>query len=92
MSRTRIIKFYSNNRKLYDTYKARYVSLKDLGKILMKGDDIKVIEYGGIENIGNEKDITKQVLIKALMPQVEKSYMQLELGTVKDFFIEGYVR
>lgn len=43
MHKIRIIKKY-NNKKLYDTYAHKYVTLEDLEKIIKNGEDFKIIE------------------------------------------------
>ena len=38
-----LIKKYSN-RKLYDTYTRRYITLEDIGRLVREGRDVKVVQ------------------------------------------------
>lgn len=48
------------NRKLYSKYKKRYVTLKNILKLVRQGVDIKVIEHESNE------DVTKKTLLSAM--------------------------
>jgi len=61
----RIIKRYEN-RKLYDTEEKKYVSLAELGEMIRKGMEIKVIE-----NVSGE-DITTQTLTQVILEEGKK--------------------
>lgn len=60
MSRT--IKRYEN-RKMYDTEKGRYISLKGIAKLIRSGEDVKVID-----NTSGE-DLTAQTLTQIILEE-----------------------
>lgn len=64
MKDMRIIKRYSNNRKLYDVSQSRYVNLAELEQMVRAGIEIIVIDSS------SNKDITYKTLLKLLFEQV----------------------
>jgi polyhydroxyalkanoate synthesis repressor PhaR len=59
---TRIIKKYTN-RRLYDSEDSKYVTLKDIKKIIAMGQDVKIID----DTSGD--DITRGLLLQILSEQ-----------------------
>ena len=57
---TRTIKKYPN-RRLYDTRESRYITLQDIGELVMRGETLKVLE----NKTGRE--ITAATLLQALI-------------------------
>ncbi len=62
MSETRIIKKYPN-RRLYDTEQSRYITLADLQKLVLEGQNFEVKDA----NTGN--DITRNILLQIIAEQ-----------------------
>ncbi len=58
----RIIKKYSN-RRMYDTKDSKPITIQDIGNLVVKGEDIQVIDYETGE------DITTIVLIQVILEQ-----------------------
>ena len=56
------IKRYSN-RKLYDTFHSRYITLAELGELVRKGENIEVIDND------TKADLTEMTLTQVLMAQ-----------------------
>lgn len=59
---TRVIKKYPN-RRLYDTEQSRYITLVDLQKLVLAGEDFEVVDA----NSGN--DITRNILLQIISEQ-----------------------
>ncbi len=59
MANPRVIKKYQN-RCLYDTSLSKYISLSDLKKLVIEGEQFEVRE------VKTEKDITRQVLLQII--------------------------
>ncbi|MFT7387568.1 MAG: polyhydroxyalkanoate synthesis repressor PhaR [Candidatus Endobugula sp.] len=62
MSHKRIIKKYAN-RRLYDTEESRYVTLKDIKKIIALGVDVSIIDDT------KDVDITRPLLLQIVSEQ-----------------------
>jgi polyhydroxyalkanoate synthesis repressor PhaR len=58
----RVIKKYPN-RRLYDTEQSRYITLVDLQKLVLAGEDFEVVDA----NSGN--DITRNILLQIISEQ-----------------------
>ncbi|RME26019.1 MAG: hypothetical protein D6798_07555, partial [Deltaproteobacteria bacterium] len=56
----RTIKKYSN-RRLYDTQDSRYLNLEDLARIVIGGDDVRVVDAA------TGADLTRTVLLQVLL-------------------------
>ncbi len=59
-----LIKKYGN-RRLYDTFRSRYITLDDLAGIVRDGATVKVVEAS------TDRDLTRQVLLQVLLEQQE---------------------
>ncbi len=62
MSKPRIVKKYPN-RRLYDTELSRYITLADLRKLVLDGDDFEV------RDASTGADITRTVLLQIIAEQ-----------------------
>jgi len=58
----RLIRKYAN-RRLYDTEASRYITLEDLKKLIVAGEDIQVQEAKG------KQDVTREVLLQIVAEQ-----------------------
>jgi polyhydroxyalkanoate synthesis repressor PhaR len=59
MSQPRVIRKYVN-RRLYDTQESRYVNLEELRRLIVEGEEIRVVE----RTTGN--DITTSILLQII--------------------------
>ncbi|MGH1441490.1 MAG: polyhydroxyalkanoate synthesis repressor PhaR [Cellvibrionaceae bacterium] len=59
---TRVIKKYAN-RRLYDTEDSKYVTLKDIKKIIALGQDVQIVDDT------NNEDITRGLLLQIVSEQ-----------------------
>ena len=62
MASERIIKKYPN-RRLYDTELSRYITLADVRDLLMKGNQIRVLDTA------NDTDITRSILLQIMLEE-----------------------
>lgn len=62
MAKEVILKKYTN-RRLYNTDEGRYVKLDEIGDIIRRGNDIKVIDTK------TKEDITKQILAQIILEE-----------------------
>lgn len=53
------------NRRLYDTYESRYITLADIRGFVVNGIDFMVVEKG------SQKDITDRILLQVISEQEE---------------------
>lgn len=74
--RTVIIKRYQN-RKLYDTLNSTYVTLEDIGSIVRRGDDVKVVDNR------SKQDLTTVTLTQIIFEEEKKNKNSLPLSTLK---------
>lgn len=94
----RVIKRYSN-RKLYDTTISRYVTLEDITKMIMEGEDVRVIDndtgkdLSGItlaqiffEELKKKKGLTSLTALKNLIRMSGGSLTTL----LEELFATGY--
>ncbi len=68
-----LIKRY-NNRKLYDTSRKRYVNHKKIVEMIREGVEVRIID----NNSG--KDITTEVLSKAMVTEADRKRLDLSKG------------
>ncbi len=61
----RIIKRY-NNRKLYDTTASRYVKLEDILKMVMDGEDVRIIDND------SGRDLSGITMVQILFEELKK--------------------
>ena len=80
--RTVIIKRYQN-RKLYDTQNSTYVTLEDIGNIIRRGDDVKVIDNK------SKEDLTSVTLTQIIFEEEKKKKNSLPLNALKKIIRGG---
>jgi polyhydroxyalkanoate synthesis repressor PhaR len=62
MTTPRIIKKYPN-RRLYDTELSHYITLSDVRDLVMKGEEIRILDSG------NNKDLTRATLLQIMLEE-----------------------
>ena len=77
-----IIKRYQN-RKLYDTMNSTYVTLDDIGNIVRRGDDVKVIDNK------SKEDLTSVTLTQIIFEEEKKRKSKLPLAALKKIIRGG---
>jgi len=77
MSEMRIIKKYPN-RRLYDSVESRYITLRDLRRLVVDRVEFKVVEKS------SERDITSNVLLQVVADQEHGAGAQLG----RDFLLQ----
>lgn len=77
-----IIKRYQN-RKLYDTQNSTYVTLEDIGDIIRRGDDVKVVDNK------SKEDLTSVTLTQIIFEEEKKKKNSLPLGALKKIIRGG---
>ena len=80
--RTVIIKRYQN-RKLYDTQNSTYVTLEDIGNMIRRGDDVRVIDNK------NKEDLTSVTLTQIIFEEEKRNKSLLPLSTLKNIIRNG---
>ena len=80
--KTRIVKRYPN-RKLYDTTASRYVTLQEIGEMICKGEDVKVIDNN------SKEDLTSVTLTQIIFEQEKKKKNVLPLITLRNIIQSG---
>jgi polyhydroxyalkanoate synthesis repressor PhaR len=80
--RTVIIKRYQN-RKLYDTQNSTYVTLEDIGAIIRRGDDVKVVDNK------TKEDLTSVTLTQIIFEEEKKNKNSLPLNALKKIIRGG---
>lgn len=78
----RIIKRYGN-RKLYDTRESRYINLKDIAKLIERGEEIKIIDNSTGE------DITSIVLAQVVYTKEKKEKTLSIIPQLKELIQKG---
>lgn len=81
---TTTVKRYAN-RKLYDTRNSVYVTLDDIGTMVRKGEDVRVID-----NITKE-NITNATLAQIIFEEEKRKKRNLPLSTLRDIIRNGQV-
>lgn len=74
--RTVIVKRYQN-RKLYDTLNSTYVTLQDIGCIIRRGDDVKIVDNK------SKEDLTTITLTQIIFEEEKKNKNSLPLNALK---------
>lgn len=82
MNKTTIIKRYQN-RKLYDTQNSTYVTLDDIGTMIRRGEDVRVIDNK------TKEDLTSVTLTQIIFEEEKKNKSLLPLGTLKKIIRDG---
>lgn len=77
-----IIKRYQN-RKLYDTLNSTYVTLEDIGNIVRRGDDVKVVDNK------SKEDLTSVTLTQIIFEEEKKRKSSLPLNALKKIIRGG---
>lgn len=77
-----IIKRYQN-RKLYDTQNSTYVTLEDIGTIIRRGDDVKVVDNK------TKDDLTSVTLTQIIFEEEKKNKSALPLAALKKIIRGG---
>lgn len=77
-----IIKRYQN-RKLYDTRNSSYVTLEDIGMLIRKGEDVRVLDNK------TKEDLTSVTLMQILFEEEKKQRSLLPLHFLKKVIQEG---
>ena len=72
MSQPRVIRKYVN-RRLYDTQESRYVNLEELRRLIIDGEEIRVVE----RTTGN--DITTSILLQ-IIGETQRDTVLLQPG------------
>lgn len=80
--KTIIIKRYQN-RKLYDTQNSTYVTLDDIGNMVRRGDDVRVIDNK------SKEDLTSVTLTQIIFEEEKKKKSLLPLAVLKNIIREG---
>jgi polyhydroxyalkanoate synthesis repressor PhaR len=73
MSEIRVIKKYPN-RRLYDTFESRYITLDDIRRLVLEGVDFGVIDKR------SQQDITRPVLLQVIAEQEQRDGTVLSQG------------
>lgn len=79
---TIIIKRYQN-RKLYDTQNSVYVTLDDIGHMIRRGDDVRIIDNK------SKEDLTSITLTQIIFEQEKRKKSLLPLTTLKNVIRNG---
>lgn len=80
--KTIIIKRYQN-RKLYDTQNSSYVTLEDIGNMVRRGDEVRVIDNK------TKEDLTSVTLTQIIFEEGKKKKTVLPLNALKNIIREG---
>lgn len=79
-----IIKRYAN-RKLYDTKNSVYVTLDDIGTMVRKGEDVRVVDNA------TKEDITNATLAQIIFEEEKGKKRNLPLSALRDIIRNGSV-
>jgi polyhydroxyalkanoate synthesis repressor PhaR len=74
---SRLIKRYEN-RKLYDTFDRKYVSLEDIANLIRNGEDVQIIDKN------SDEDITTQTLTQVIAEEGKKGRNPLSTEMLHD--------
>ncbi len=77
---TRIIKKYAN-RRLYDTAESRYVALDDIRRLVLAGEQFKVIDARSGD------DITRSILLQIIVEQEETGQSMLSTQLLEQIIL-----
>jgi len=78
----KVIKRYQN-RKLYDTTQSCYVTLDEISDMIVRGEDIEVIDNR------TKKNITSNTLMQILFEKQKKSRNLLPIATLREIIVIG---
>ncbi len=78
---TRVIKRYSN-RKLYDTKDSRYVTLQQIGEMVRRGENVRIVDNK------TKEDKTEVTLALILSEDVKSKPQSVPLGTLRSLIQE----
>jgi polyhydroxyalkanoate synthesis repressor PhaR len=78
----RLIKRY-HNRKLYDTASSTYVTLEDIGLLVKRGDEIKIVDNA------SKEDITGQTMAQIIFEEEKKKTNVLPLDLLRKIIQAG---
>lgn len=79
---TKIIKRYQN-RKLYDTHQSCYVTLDEISEMIMRGEDVCVVDNR------TKKDITSSTLTQIIFEKQKRSKTTIPVNTLRDIIQVG---
>ncbi len=77
---TILIKKYEN-RRLYDTVNSRYVNLDDVGKLLLAGRDVRVVDAA------TNEDITRLILTQIIVEDAKGPNSNFPIAVLRDMVI-----
>ena len=78
----KVIKRYQN-RKLYDTHQSCYVTLDEIADMIMRGEEVAVIDNR------SKKDITSSTLTQIIFEKQKRSKVTIPVGTLRDIIQVG---
>jgi polyhydroxyalkanoate synthesis repressor PhaR len=79
---TKVIKRYQN-RKLYDTHQSCYVTLDEIADMIVRGEDVMVIDNR------TKKDITSSTLTQIIFEKQKRSKTVIPVMTLRDIIQVG---
>lgn len=79
---TKVIKRYQN-RKLYDTHQSCYVTLDEIAEMIMRGEDVAVVDNR------SKKDITSATLTQIIFEKQKRSKVTIPVTTLRDIIQVG---
>ena len=77
----KIIKRYTN-RKLYDTVESRYVTLDEIGEMVKRGVEVRIVD-------NKSKDDLTSVTLAQIIFEEEKKKSRMPLGMLRDIIRSG---
>jgi polyhydroxyalkanoate synthesis repressor PhaR len=78
----KVIKRYQN-RKLYDTHQSCYVTLDEIADMIMRGEDVVVVDNR------TKKDITSSTLTQIIFEKQKRSKTVIPVSTLRDIIQVG---
>jgi polyhydroxyalkanoate synthesis repressor PhaR len=78
----KVIKRYQN-RKLYDTHQSCYVTLDEIAEMIMRGEDVVVVDNR------TKKDITSSTLTQIIFEKQKRSKVSIPVPTLRDIIQLG---
>jgi len=78
----KVIKRYQN-RKLYDTHQSCYVTLDEIAEMIMRGEEVAVIDNR------SKKDITSSTLTQIIFEKQKRSKTIIPVATLRDIIQVG---
>jgi len=80
--KVKVIKRYQN-RKLYDTHQSCYVTLDEIAEMIMRGEEVQVIDNR------SKKDITSSTLTQIIFEKQKRSDTVIPVQTLRDIIKVG---